>query len=254
MIGLLTTSLAPILLYVARCGGVLVSAPGFNPKQMPIAVKLLLLLAMGVSMYAALGPGRWAGADPVMIAGAVPLEFLIGVSMGFAARLVLAAVEVAGEFLAFQMGFAAAAVFDPTVGSSVSPPTRMLYTVAVLLFFSIDGHHQVLLALAGSYEYVPVGAAGLDVIQAQVFLELAYGLFEVGVRLAFPLVFVMLIINLTLGMIVRFVPQVNVFMIGFILTMGVGLLLLAELMPSLGVAILGMLETIGETLPLLLRP
>ncbi len=243
----------PVLLYAARLGGVVVSTPGLNVKNVPAGPKVFVVLALALALYVSLGPGQWSGADPLLLMGVVPLEFVVGVAMGFGVRLIFAAVEMAGEFVSFQMGFAAAAVFDPTTGASISPPTRLLYTVSVLLFLAIDGHHQVLLALASSYEYMPVGGASVGGIEAEVFLELVYGIFGSAVRLAFPFVLVMLVINLILGVIVRFVPQVNVFMIGFILTMGLGMWAMAEMMPSLGTAILAMLEHGQEVLPRLLR-
>ena len=242
MLGALTASITPVALYVARAGGVVISTPGLNQKGAPTQVRIAIVVALGISLFAAMGPGHLADADPLVLVALAPLELLIGVALGFCVRLIFAAVEVAAEFASFQMGYAAAAVFDPTTGSTMAPPTRLMYVITVLLFLSIDGHHQVIMALAGSYDFVPVGMAGLDSIDAGAMLDLTYGLFETAVRLAFPLIFVMFVINMVLGLLVRFVPQVNVFMIGFILTMGFGLLAMAELMPSMGMAITALLE------------
>lgn len=248
MLGALTASITPVALYVARAGGVVIATPGLNQKGAPTQVRIALVIALGIALFASMGPGDLAGADPLLIVALAPLELLIGVAMGFCVRLLFAAIEVAAEFASFQMGYAAAAVFDPTTGSTMAPPTRLMYVIAVLLFLSIDGHHQVILALAGSYDFVPVGMAGISSLDAGAMLELTYGLFETAARLAFPLIFVMLVINIVLGLLVRFVPQVNVFMIGFILTMSFGLLAMAELMPSMGMAIQQLMESIPTVL------
>ena len=254
MIEQLLASLPAVALYAARVGGVVVSTPGLDLGQTPSQVKVMLVLALALMLFGALGASdAILDLDPVFLVAMVPLEFAIGVAMGFATRLIFAAVELAGEFVSFQMGFAAAAVFDPSTGASISPPTRLLFVVAILIFFAIDGHHQVILALAGSYSYVPVGAASVGSINPEAFMLLVWGLFETAARLAFPLIFVMLIINAVLGALVRFVPQVNVFMIGFILTMGLGLVAMADLMPSFVSAIVAMLAGVGEVLPGLFR-
>jgi flagellar biosynthesis protein FliR len=253
MLGALTAAITPVALYAARAGGVVISTPGLNQKGAPNQVRVAIVIALGISLFAAMGPGTMVDADPLVLVALAPLELLIGVTLGFCVRLIFAAVEVAAEFASFQMGYAAAAAFDPTTGSTMAPPTRLMYVIAVLLFLSIDGHHQVILALAGSYDFVPVGMAGIESINAAAMLDLAYGLFETSARLAFPLIFVMFVINLVLGLLVRFVPQVNVFMIGFILTMGFGLLAMAELMPSMGMAITHLFEAVPGVLNSVIR-
>ena len=243
-----------VSLYAARCGGVVISTPGLDLGQTPKPVKILLIMALGLTLFGSLGTSSALnGVDPFWLVLLVPLEFTIGLAMGFAVRLIFAAVEVAGELASFQMGFSAAAAFDPNTGASISPPTRLLFVVTILLFFAIDGHHQVILALAGSYTHVPVGAASIGSINPEAFLMLVWGLFETATRIAFPLIFVMLVVNAVLGALVRFVPQVNVFMIGFILTMGLGMLAMADLMPSFVSAIVAMLAGIGEVLPSILH-
>ncbi len=151
------------------------------------------------------------------------------------------------------MGFAAAALYDPSVGSTASPPTRLFFMVTLALFLAIDGHHHVLLALGGSYKHVPVGGASLAAVDFSLFFDLCYGLFEAAARLSFPFMLVMLAINTVLGVMARFVPQVNVFVIGFIFTMGFGMLSMAELMPSIGTAILHILDRIPDVM-VLTRP
>ena len=126
--------------------------------------------------------------------------------------------------------------------------------VGLMVFLAIDGHHQVLLALASSYDVVPVGAAGVGSIDAEVFLRLVSGLFHAALQLALPLMVVMLTVNLVLGLMVRFLPQLNVFTVGFILTIGMGLWVMVELMPSLGLWMETLLGSSSNWLSLLLKP
>jgi flagellar biosynthetic protein FliR len=253
MLGVLTASICPVALYAARVGGIFISTPGLNQRGAPTAARASVVLALGIALFVALGPGSVGNADPLVLVMLVPFELLIGVALGFTVRLIFAAIEIAIEFASFQMGYAAAAIFDPSSGGTMAPPTRIVYVFSVLLFLSIDGHHMVLRGLAASYDYVPVGTAGIRSLNVNAILDASYGLFETAVRISFPIIFVMLLINVVLGILVRFVPQVNVFLIGFILTMGFGMLTLAELMPSLGLAISAMFATIPAQLTALLR-
>jgi flagellar biosynthetic protein FliR len=106
----------------------------------------------------------------------------------------------------------------------------------------------VLLALGGSYQHIPVGAASLSAVDFSLFFDACYGLFEAAGRLSFPFIFVMLAINTVLGVLARFVPQINVFIIGFIFTMGFGMLAMAEMMPSFGQAMINILSLIPEVM------
>ncbi|MEO1272941.1 MAG: flagellar biosynthetic protein FliR [Myxococcota bacterium] len=254
MWSVILAALPGLFLCAARVAGVALAAPWFSQNNIPTQVRVALVLMIAASLWSAMGSGSWSGADPLVVMLVMPLELLVGLTLGFAVRLLLAVLEIAGEFMSFQMGYAAAAAFDPTVGGVSSPPTRLFYMVALVVFLAIDGHHHLLLALAYSYDVVPLGAAGLHVINAEAFLELVAGLFHSALQLALPLMVVMLTINLVLGLMVRFLPQLNVFTIGFILTIGVGLWLLTELMPSLGLWIETLLTSANDWLPRLLRP
>ncbi len=253
MIEELLAALPMVMLYAARSAGVIVATPGLNIEQAPGPVRALLPLGLGLALFGAMGAGVGGAPDPLTAAGLLPLEFALGLLMGFAVRLIFAAVEVAGEYISVQMGYGAAAIFDPTVGSAVAPPTRLLFVVSSLVFFSIDGHHQVILALAGSYRRVPAGGVRLEVVDAEAVLVLFSGLFEAACRLALPILAVVFIINVVLGVLSRFAPQVNVFMLGFVLTMGLGMAALVVLMPSLVSAVEGMMAPLGEILSGLLR-
>lgn len=248
LISLLGASIAPIALYTARVGGVFVTVPVLNHDAIPAMARVGLVVALSVALFGALGPGAYAQQDPLLVAALMVLEFMVGAVMGTMARLLFAVSEIAGEFLSFQMGFAAASLYDPTVGSTAAPPTRLFVMVTLILFLTIDGHHQVLLALGGSYQHVPVGAAALASVDFSLFFDICYGLFEAAARLAFPFVFVMLAINMVLGVLARFVPQINVFIIGFIFTMGFGMLAMAEMMPSFGQALLNLLSLVPEVM------
>ncbi|MBH25661.1 MAG: flagellar biosynthetic protein FliR [Myxococcales bacterium] len=251
---IILAALPGVFLYAARVAGVALAAPWFSQANTPTQVRVALVFMIALSLWLALGADPWTGAEPTLALLVMPLELLVGLTLGFSVRLLVAVLEIAGEFMAFQMGYAAAAAFDPTVGAVSSPPTRLLYMVGLMVFLAIDGHHQVLLALASSYDVVPVGAAGVGSIDAEVFLRLVSGLFHAALQLALPLMVVMLTVNLVLGLMVRFLPQLNVFTVGFILTIGMGLWVMVELMPSLGLWMETLLGSSSNWLSLLLKP
>lgn len=250
VLGLLGGAVAPCCLYLARVGGVFVTAPGLNHAAVPLMVRVGLAVLVSVGLYGVKGGGGWSEVEPLVLVLVMVLEFGVGAVLGTMARLLLSVVEVAGEVVSFQMGFAAAALYDPTLGGSASPPTRLMALMALLLFLLVDGHHAVLGALWSSYGAVPVGGAGLGSVDFGLFFEVCGGLFGSAGQLAFPFVFVLLSINLVLGLLARFVPQINVFVLGFIFTIGLGLLSMIEFMPGFVESVLLLLSRLPELLRL----
>ena len=149
---------------------------------------------------------------------------LIGLALGFAVRIVFAGVELAGEMIGLQMGLGFASFFDPASGGQTNAASRFFGTVIALLFIVINGHLLVIAAVVQSFHAFPVGPepfAFLRMVQPQVW---GTEVFALGLWIALPLIAMLLFINLVLGVISRVAPQMNVFAIGFPVTLSVGLI------------------------------
>ena len=151
-------------------------------------------------------------------------QVLIGVSLGFAVRVVFAAVEFAGEVIGLQMGLNFAGFFDPVTATQGTASGRFFGTMVAFLFIIINGHLAIIAALIKSFSAFPVGPepfAFLRAVQPQVW---GAEVFAIGLWIALPLVGMLLFVNIVLGVISRVAPQINVFAVGFPITLAVGLI------------------------------
>lgn len=150
-------------------------------------------------------------------------QVLIGLTMGFAARVVFAAIEFAGELIGLQMGLNFASFFDPLSGGQITAVSRFYGTVASWLFIVMNGHLMLTAALIQSFDAFPVSAqplAFLKVVQPHVW---GAEVFKLGLWVSLPVVAMLALTNLVMGLVARVAPQMNIFSIGFPITIGVGL-------------------------------
>ncbi len=171
--------------------------------------------------------------DSPLVLPLVAQQLVIGLSLGFAVRLVFAAVEFAGEIIGLQMGLNFAGFFDPLTASAATATSRFFGTMVSWLFIVAGGHLIVIAALVHSFSVFPVGPepfAFLRQVQPQ---RWGAEVFSTGLWIALPLVTMLLFVNLVLGAMSRVAPQLNIFAIGFPVTLGVGLVGLLLTLPAL---------------------
>jgi flagellar biosynthetic protein FliR len=184
-----------------------------------------------------------AATDPVFLLVAVAGEMVIGIALGMGVRLLIAAAELAGHLVGFQMGLSYAALVDPQSGVRNNMVAALYANLAMVTFLAIDGHHSVLRALASSYEAVPIGGAHASAGLASLVAQMLGLVFVTGARLAAPVVTVLLIVELALGLISRAAPSLNLMVVGAPVRLLAGLAALA-----LGVqAVPGIVATVGRS-------
>ncbi|MEW6447618.1 MAG: flagellar biosynthetic protein FliR [Bacillota bacterium] len=179
-------------------------------------------------------------------------EVLVGLAIGLTAGMVFYALRIGGQLMGITMGFAVAELLDPA-GVQNNVVAEFMFLLGLIFFFSIDGHHAVLTALVKSFEVIPLtgGAAGGST--ALLVARFIGGIFSTSLQLAAPVLAVMLIVDLSLGLMVRMVPQINVFMLGFPLKVTAGLLMLAGLLPALGTLLKRLFEQMVGDVFILMR-
>lgn len=213
-----------------RIMALIMTAPILSEKSIPKRVKV----GLGLLMTFAIAPSLPPVNVPIFSvqAGWLALQqMLIGVAIGFTMQLAFAAVRTAGELIGLQMGLSFATFVDP--GSHLNMPVlaRLIDMLAMLLFLSFNGHLWLISMLADTFHTLPIGASPVN---SNAFLALtrAAGLvFLNGLMLALPVITLLLTVNLSLGLLNRMAPQLSVFVIGFPVTLTVGLILMALLMP-----------------------
>jgi flagellar biosynthetic protein FliR len=215
-------------LVLLRCTGFLVAAPLFGHRSLPRTVKAALAMVLAAILFtrAAVAPG----ADAVALAA--PVELLIGVSLGFLLSLGFQAIELAGRLFALQLGLSLEAVINPLSSDPSTPLDPFFGVMAGLLFLALGLHVETIRILAGSFTAFPIGGgwpAGLG-FAAVGAIELAL---ELGIRIALPVALVLLLVELTMGLLSRAIPQLNVFVLGLPAKLLIGLATLAMAIPTI---------------------
>ena len=231
MISFTTTELyawiGGLLWPLTRILGLVAAAPVFGNTAVPMLVKTTL----GVLLAAIIGPTLppVPAVDPTSWA-----ELLIGVAMGFAMRLVFAAVEFAGEVASSTMGFSFATFFDPSSAGRSSAISQFLALVATMAFLAMNAHLVLIEALAESFFTLPISATPMSLSAPLEMVRWGSRVFSAGLQIAMPIVAAMLITNIALAILTRAAPQLNLFGIGFPITLGAGFLIISLTLPYLG--------------------
>ena len=229
---LLRPELAIAALELSRLSGVMAVSPipwNNAPRKVKVGLLIFLLAAVhgiGDSQLKEVPSAGWAAIH-------VSTEFLIGISIGMVVRLSVAAAEIAGGAIALPIGFSAAQAFDPTIGGTDSIVPRMFRNLALLVAVITGFHRTMLEALVSSFHLVPVGTAQHVEATFPLFLELSGHVLAVGLKLALPLLAVLLMANVALAFVARAAPTMQIFNVGFAVLLGTGAVVLLLSLPEL---------------------
>jgi flagellar biosynthetic protein FliR len=207
---------------LARILALLASAPPFNNIGLPTRVRLVLGLAIAIAITPVLP--KIPAVDPASGLGLLILaqQLVIGFALGFSLRLVFSAVDLAGNAISSLMGIGFATSFDPQSAAQTPVISEFLGMLALLTFMAINGHLMVIATLTQSFSVLPIGTASL--VNAS-WLNIANAggiIFSYAVLLSLPVLVALLITNIALGVLVRVAPQLNLFAIGFPVTILLG--------------------------------
>jgi flagellar biosynthetic protein FliR len=248
--GALVSFVQTSLLVMARIASMLMLAPIFGERGVPQTVRLMLVLLLTILVL----PVVPASAPLQVFSGAWVMaminQVLIGIAMGLTLKIVFEAFALAGELIANGMGLGFAQLADPIRGGSAPVVGQFLMVCASLLFLASGAHLTMFEGLARSFEARPVSQAVLDPGTIRLLLDWAGSLFAGGLQLALPVVGALLAVNLSLGVLGRSAPAINLMAVGFPLTLVLGLLMLRWVLPSVGT----LLDTwLDAAWPLMLR-
>jgi len=250
LISLITSFIWPL----TRILGMIAITPPFGNNTVPVQIKIALgvMIALIVAPTIPVHPD----VDPVSLTGMVILaqQLVIGLGMGFVIRIVFAAVEVAGEVSGLTMGLGFATFFDPLSQGRSSAIAQFLVLLTTLIFLTSNAHLALLSALIESFKTIPISTtlqSGFNVHKLVIWGE---QIFITGLRLALPIVAALLVINVALGILTRAAPQLNLFGIGFPITIAVGFLMVGLILPYLLLPIENLFQQGLETIQSLGAP
>lgn len=215
-----------MLVCLARVAAIITSMPVYGTNMVPVRAKLALALMLTVLVYPAVDIDITRVDFNTLSMGLLMAnEVILGAMIGFVARLIFTAVEFGGTVVGYQMGFAAANVYDPQNQRQVSLMSQFQNVFAILVFLAIDGHHIFLRTLVASYDLLPPGLLDLSGPAVPYIVELMGGMLILAVRFSAPVLAVLLLSGLILGIMSRVFPQLNVFLLSFPINIGLSFII-----------------------------
>ena len=209
------------------------------PARMKVALSLMLALIVTTVVPPVPMPEELMGFVVVLFS-----EVLFGVTIGLLVKFIFTGVEFAGQISGFQMGLGMANVYDPINSVQITVIGRFMGLMAMLIFIAMDGHMLIIQTLWKSFSMVPPAGFVMEGRIIAQIVELSGVVFEIAVKLAAPVVATLIFINAVLGIMARTVPQLNMFVVGFAITIMAGLFIIALSMPLTEYVIRGIIDSI----------
>lgn len=238
--------ISPLIWPFLRVLALFAALPVLGTRTVPLRVRIALSFFVALAAQPVLPPLAPEVAAVALDAPAAALlvaqQLVIGIALGFAVRLVFAAVELAGEVIGLQMGLNFAGFFDPVTASQGTATGRFFGTAVAWLFIVINGHLIVIAAVVASFTAFPIGPEPFAFVRQMQPQAWGAEVFRLGLWIALPIIAMLLFVNLVLGLISRVAAQMNIFAIGFPITVGVGLLGMLLTLPMMQVPFTTALE------------
>lgn len=227
------------------------SAPIYNEKEISGKLKVGLALILTFLIASNLPEsdvkilsisGLWVGIQQV----------IIGIAMGFIVQFIFVAVRHGGELVGLQMGLSFATFYDHSGGQNMPVIARILNLLVTLLFLYFNGHLLLIDALAASFDILPVKERPLEAGGFMALVQASGVIFKSGMMLALPVVALLLCLNLIMGILNRLTPQLSIFVVGFPLSLSIGMFALSLIMYSLSPFFESLINSIFESLSVVL--
>ena len=222
----ITQFLADLLLPFIRLSSMLMVLAGIGGKTTPARIKILLALFITLAVLPVLPPARDIELGSMAVVLYVLQQILIGVAMGFVSMLLLSSFTLAGQVLAIQTGLGFSSVVDPVNGLNVAAVGQFYLMLATLFFWLFDGHLLFIQAIVFSFEAFPIDGSWWPAANFRLLAEWGGWMFAMALSLALAPLTAMLLINFSFGVMTRAAPQLNIFSIGFPITMTSGMIII----------------------------
>ncbi len=223
-----------LIFVMVRIGAAFIAAPVFSAVSIPVTVRVTLSAAIGFLVLAAHPITPPAQIFSLATFLAVAAEALVGFAIGFILQIAFAAPMLASEVIGISMGIGFASAIDPQNGRSSPALGQFFSMMLTLLFLSVNGHLILVEMIVKSYDALPVGGAWLTVSQLKNIAFFGGYTFTAGLLLALPVGFLLLALNLVVGMLSRSAPALNLFAVGLPASLAVGVIALAMAFPAMG--------------------
>ncbi len=228
-----TAFVGSLLWPMMRIGTMLLTMPVIGTRLVPVRIKVIVTLVLSATVLPLLP--ELPRVEALSLAGLFisVQQILIGLALGFTLQLVFGALMIAGESIAMTMGLGFASMVDPTNGVNVPVISQFLVIIGTLLFLALGGHLTLIQLVVSSFETLPISLTGLDRDNFQALFTWGSQMFIGALWVAIPALISMLVITLSMGVMTRAAPQLNIFSVGFPVTMFMGFIVLILVLPGL---------------------
>ena len=222
-------------LIISRLSGLFLSSPFYSTPQVPTQLKAVTLMIIAMLLLGPVGVNAsLAGLQTFHYVGLIAVEVAIGLFIGLIITLVFSGIEFAGRLFGIQMGFAVANVVDPTTSQQIGVLSQIIRFIFLFVFFAMDGHLILLKCLAVSFQILPLGIGEFNASHiADDIINVGGNLFMIAMKIALPISCSVLLINTGFAALARTTPQLNIFMVAFMVNILAGLYVLAAALTSL---------------------
>jgi flagellar biosynthetic protein FliR len=241
------------LLILVRMSAFLFAAPFFSLENFPMRVKAGLALGMAVILVPLVPAPEVEFSGAFHFALAIAKEVAVGLAMGFICTLIFSALSVGGQLIDIKIGFFASQMFDPMTGAQVTIISRFFFLLGLAFLLTTNAHHDLISILAKSFEIVPVTQAEPSRELGLLFIRAFADMMVLALKITAPIMAVALAVDISLGLVGRTAPQMNIFMLGFPLKIVLGILTLSILVPVMGSIFSSIFDLMEEDLLLLLK-
>ncbi len=242
------------VLVFARISGIFLSAPIFSSKNIPTRVKMLFTFFLTLIIVPLIAQKQLMGVPTAFLpyVYSIIVELIIGASIGLVMEIFFAMIQVAGQMLDTQIGFGIVNVVDPQSGIQVPLLGNFIQLFFIIVFLATDMHHLFLLSVVDSFEMIAVNKAVVQAPIALFVLDLLADMFVAAFKIALPIIMTTVLVDVSMGMLARTMPQMNVFVVGIPLKLAVGIFMLSVVLPTyiyiLKVACRGLFSNINKLL------
>lgn len=228
----LSAWLAAFLWPLIRISAMIAAAPIFSSRQTPRRLRIAIAILLSFLLMPLIPqPPVVEVFSPTALLIAVQ-QVLIGLAMGFILQMVFGALVFGGQALAYSMGLGFASMVDPQNGVQVPVLSQYYIILATMLFLILNGHLFLIEALAQSFYTLPIAVDGITQTNLRDIVLWASRMFAGGLLMALPAIAALLLVNLGMGVITRAAPQLNIFAVGFPMTMLIGFVLMFLTLPN----------------------
>jgi flagellar biosynthetic protein FliR len=229
----------PFLLVFVRISAMLMAIPVFGGQSVPALLKIGFSMAVSMILYPHLG---MSPVDThlkfIIFCIAISGEVLLGIVIGLLIQLVFGGIQLAGQLVGFQMGFAIANVMDPAGADQIPVLSQFNNLMAILVFFTINAHHWMIRAAVESFRLLPPMQFHYSASMIELLMRSAGNMFIIAVQIGAPVIVVLVLTNVSLGILARTVPQMHIFVVAMPVQIMIGLIFLAIAAPYM-VSLLG---------------